>query len=140
MQFTPIISDIVPSLQYGDITMTGDLPIGGMIKVCGCFPVYGMVNVDGSLPSAGTAIVAESFGNQVIEIVNNCAHQVIEYGEAAILTGGIGAKSVTIELKSPSILRGYRFEVEVFSNNPNLRLQSKGYSAPLYDGQYARKF
>ncbi|XP_032521901.2 uncharacterized protein LOC116773534 [Danaus plexippus] len=61
-------------------------------------------------------------------------------GEAAILTGGIGAKSVTIELKSPSILRGYRFEVEVFSNNPNLRLQSKGYSAPLYDGQYARKF
>ncbi|XP_047541568.1 uncharacterized protein LOC125074316 isoform X2 [Vanessa atalanta] len=58
---SPIISEIVPSLQYGDITMGGDLPIGGTIKVCGCFPVYGMVTVDGSVPSAGTAVVAESF-------------------------------------------------------------------------------
>ncbi|XP_046974712.1 uncharacterized protein LOC124540985 [Vanessa cardui] len=58
---SPMISEIVPSLQYGDITMGGELPIGGTIKVCGCFPVYGMVTVDGSVPSAGTAVVAESF-------------------------------------------------------------------------------
>ncbi|CAB3241660.1 unnamed protein product [Arctia plantaginis] len=54
---TPVITEIVPSLQFGEITVAGDLPVGGSIRVKGCFPVYGTVAVDGGLPSAGTAIV-----------------------------------------------------------------------------------
>lgn len=75
LPMSPVISEIIPSLQYGDITMSGDLPIGGTIKVCGCFPVYGMINVDGSLPSTGTAVVAESFGNHLSEVVSQYTNQ-----------------------------------------------------------------
>ncbi|CAG4963833.1 unnamed protein product [Colias eurytheme] len=64
IQVSPVISELVPSLQYGDINMVGDLPIGGTIKVSGCFPVYGMISVDGNVPSSGTAVVSESIGNQ----------------------------------------------------------------------------
>lgn len=52
-----IVSELVPNLQYGDVSLSGDLPIGGTIKVCGSFPVYGMVAVDGTLPSIGSAVV-----------------------------------------------------------------------------------
>lgn len=52
-----VITEIVPNLQLGDVTVNGDLPIGGSIKICGCFPVYGIIAVDGSVPSAGTAVV-----------------------------------------------------------------------------------
>ncbi|CAG4957847.1 unnamed protein product [Parnassius apollo] len=68
IQVTPTISELVPSLQYGDITMGGELPIGGTIKVCGCFPVYGMIAVDGALPSAGSAVVDDVFGKQSLEV------------------------------------------------------------------------
>ncbi|CAG4966118.1 unnamed protein product [Colias eurytheme] len=63
-------------------------------------------------------------------------------GEAYIESGGVGEKSVTIGLKSPSILRGYKFEIEVFTNDPNARLYSKGGYAP-YSGNveyYPRKY
>ncbi|CAH4032637.1 uncharacterized protein LOC123715375 [Pieris brassicae] len=75
IQVSPVISEVVPSLQYGDINMAGELPIGGTIKVSGCFPVYGMVAVDGNVPSSGSAVVAESFGNQVMDVVSKCASQ-----------------------------------------------------------------
>ncbi|VVC91446.1 unnamed protein product [Leptidea sinapis] len=75
LQVTPYISEVVPSLQCGDISMTGDLPIGGTIKVCGCFPVYGMIAVDGNVPSYGTAVVDQSFGNKVIDVVSQCANE-----------------------------------------------------------------
>ncbi|CAK1548913.1 unnamed protein product [Leptosia nina] len=75
IQVSPIISEVVPSLQYGDVNMAGELPIGGTIKVSGCFPVYGMIAVDGNVPSSGTAVVAESFGNQVMDVVSKCASQ-----------------------------------------------------------------
>lgn len=75
IQVSPVISEVVPSLQYGDVNMAGELPIGGTIKVSGCFPVYGMVAVDGNVPSSGTAVVAESFGNQVADVVSKCASQ-----------------------------------------------------------------
>lgn len=76
-QVTPIISEVVPALSFGDITMSGDMPIGGTIKVRGCFPVYGMVAVDGAVPSAGTAYVSEAFGNQVLDVVGQCARQLL---------------------------------------------------------------
>ncbi|KAF9805608.1 hypothetical protein SFRURICE_020993, partial [Spodoptera frugiperda] len=59
---SPIITEIVPSLQFGDITVSGDLPIGGSIKVKGVFPVYGTVTLDGALPSSGTAVVNTGCG------------------------------------------------------------------------------
>ncbi|KAJ8707166.1 hypothetical protein PYW08_011300 [Mythimna loreyi] len=57
MPGSPVITEIVPSLQFGDISVTGDLPVGGSIKVKGMFPVYGTVALDGGLPSCGTAVV-----------------------------------------------------------------------------------
>ncbi|XP_026745275.1 uncharacterized protein LOC113506647 [Trichoplusia ni] len=54
---TPVITEIEPSLQFGDMSVTGELPVGGSIRVKGIFPVYGSVVVDGSLPSSGTAVV-----------------------------------------------------------------------------------
>ncbi|XP_022834917.1 uncharacterized protein LOC111362477 [Spodoptera litura] len=59
---SPIITEIVPSLQFGDITVSGDLPIGGSIKVKGVFPVYGTVTLDGALPSSGSAVVNTGCG------------------------------------------------------------------------------
>ncbi|XP_004933650.1 uncharacterized protein LOC101740664 [Bombyx mori] len=56
-QVTPLVTEIVPSLQFGDISVTGDMPIGGTIKVSGCFPVYGTVAVDGNMPSSGKAVI-----------------------------------------------------------------------------------
>ncbi|XP_030022355.2 uncharacterized protein LOC115441634 [Manduca sexta] len=73
-QVTPLVTEIVPALQFGDITVTGDMPIGGTIKVSGCFPVYGTVAVDGTMPSAGTAIIntGGGFVTQVIEPACRC--------------------------------------------------------------------
>ncbi|XP_073964678.1 uncharacterized protein [Choristoneura fumiferana] len=51
---------ITENLQCGDVSVTGDLPIGGTIRVSGCFPVYGVVAVDGAVPSQGTGIVNHS--------------------------------------------------------------------------------
>nr|XP_026492004.1 uncharacterized protein LOC113397746 [Vanessa tameamea] len=62
-------------------------------------------------------------------------------GEAYIESGGLGDKTVTIGLKSPSILRGYKFEVEVYSINPNSRYNIKGGLAQINsDTQFARKY
>ncbi|XP_028035889.1 uncharacterized protein LOC114247201 [Bombyx mandarina] len=40
-------------------------------------------------------------------------------GEAFITSGGVGQKSVTIGLKTPTILRGYKFQIEVYATDPN---------------------
>lgn len=67
-------------------------------------------------------------------------------GEAYIESGGVGDKSVTIGLRSPSVLRGYKFEIEVYASSPSSLYQNpyrgqytKG-GAYSYDGQYGRKF
>ncbi|CAB3220873.1 unnamed protein product [Arctia plantaginis] len=55
-------------------------------------------------------------------------------GEAYVAAGGIGSRSVTIKLKSPSILRGYKFQIDVYadsmhSNYPgNFRTSLNGFS------------
>lgn len=68
-------------------------------------------------------------------------------GEAYIESGGIGDKSVTIGLRSPSILRGYKFEIEVYTNSLSSGLYQNPYRGQYtkggtygYDGQYGRKF
>ncbi|XP_045782582.1 uncharacterized protein LOC123879089 [Maniola jurtina] len=72
VQFTPVLSELMPSLQFGDVTVAGDLPIGGTIKVCGCIPVYGMITLDGIVPSAGTAVVVDSIGSQIPDGIPKC--------------------------------------------------------------------
>ncbi|KAJ0170272.1 hypothetical protein K1T71_014200 [Dendrolimus kikuchii] len=73
-QVAPLVTEIVPALQFGDITVTGDMPVGGTIKVSGCFPIYGMVAVDGNVPTAGTAVIntGGNFVTQVIEPPCRC--------------------------------------------------------------------
>lgn len=40
-------------------------------------------------------------------------------GEVKIVAGGQGQKNVTVELKSPTIFRGYDFRIEVYAVNEN---------------------
>lgn len=47
-------------------------------------------------------------------------------GEAYIAAGGIGSKTVTIALQSPSILRGYKFSIEVYAESISTYLSSFG--------------
>lgn len=47
-------------------------------------------------------------------------------GQAFVESGGIGTTGVTIGLKSPSILRGYDFQIDVYATNPNARSLGKG--------------
>lgn len=67
-------------------------------------------------------------------------------GEAYIESGGVGDKSVTIGLRSPSVLRGYKFEIEVYGTSPSSGLYQNSYKgqytkggAYVYEGQYGRK-
>lgn len=86
-------------------------------------------------------IIVNAPHNEIISAVIVTDLRDYKDGEAIIESGGVDRKSVTIGLKSPSILRGYKFEVEVFSENPNERYHSKGGIAPAYtDAQYARKY
>ncbi|KAL0811018.1 hypothetical protein ABMA28_010302 [Loxostege sticticalis] len=80
-------------------------------------------------------------GNEIINAVYVTDLRDDKDGEASIQSGGVGSKSVKLELKSPSILRGYKFQIEVYASDPNARYFSKGgYSAPYLDTQYPRKY
>lgn len=87
-------------------------------------------------------IVVNALNNEIISAVFVTDLRDDKDGQAFIESGGIGGKSVTIGLKSPSILRGYRFNIEVFAENPSERYHSKGgYTGPTYgDTQFARKY
>lgn len=85
----------------------------------------------------------QGVGNEVINAVYITDLRDDKDGEAFIQSGGIGMKSVTIGLKSPTILRGYKFLIEVFANDPtqNQRYFYKGgYTNYNDDIQYGRKF
>ncbi|CAH2242237.1 jg25170 [Pararge aegeria aegeria] len=86
-------------------------------------------------------IIVNASHNEIITAVFVTDLREYKDGEAVVESGGVGGKSVTIGLRSPSILRGYRFEIEVFAENPNERYHSKGGVAPAYsDTQFARKY
>ncbi|KAJ8708363.1 hypothetical protein PYW07_010488 [Mythimna separata] len=61
-------------------------------------------------------------------------------GEAYIEAGGLGSKTVTIALKSPSILRGYKFSIEVYAQSfhpgytPNILPVQPGYPQARLSG------
>lgn len=56
-------------------------------------------------------------------------------GEAEV-SGGIGTPSVTITLKSPTVFRGYDFQIDVYSTNPTGRYQGKGSEYSNMYGNY----
>lgn len=88
-------------------------------------------------------VIVQAPNNEVISAIYVTDLRDNKDGEAVIESGGLGMKSVTIGLKSPTILRGYKFQVEVYGNdlNSNARYFSKGgYQQYGDDAQYSRKF
>ncbi|CAB3226108.1 unnamed protein product [Arctia plantaginis] len=86
-------------------------------------------------------VVVNSTGNEIIEAIYVTDLREDKDGKAIIENGGVGTRSVTIRLESPSIFRGYKFMIEVYATDPNERYRSKGYSQQYYgDTQFARKF
>uniref|UniRef100_A0A2A4JSE9 Uncharacterized protein n=1 Tax=Heliothis virescens TaxID=7102 RepID=A0A2A4JSE9_HELVI len=85
-------------------------------------------------------IIINAPHNEVIDAVYITDLRENKDGEAYIESGGVGTKSVTVGLRSPSVLRGYKFEIEVFADNPNEGFFSKGAQYYGGDTQYARKF
>lgn len=57
--------------------------------------------------------------NEVINAINIYDLREDKWGEAYIKQGGIGQGYVTIELDSPSLLRGFNFWVEVYALQTN---------------------
>ncbi|CAG9568686.1 unnamed protein product [Danaus chrysippus] len=55
--------------------------------------------------------------NEVISMVNITDLRPDKDGDVEIVDGGKGEKSVTIEIKSPTVLRGYEFHIEVYSTS-----------------------
>lgn len=92
-------------------------------------------------------IIVNTSDNEIISAVYVTDLRDDKDGEAYVESGGIGGKSVTIGLRSPSILRGYRFEIEVyatshtsgFNQNPYIGQYTKG-GAYIDQGPYGRKF
>lgn len=87
-------------------------------------------------------IIINAPPNEVIDAIYVTDLRESKDGEAYIESGGVGMKSVTIALKSPTVLRGYKFEIEVFANNLNEGYFNKGLVSSQYygDTQYSRKY
>ncbi|KAG7296550.1 hypothetical protein JYU34_020341 [Plutella xylostella] len=66
-------------------------------------------------------IVVNATGDKVISKIDITDLRPEKDGEAKITDGGVGLKDVTIELKSPTVLRGYKFQVQVFEEAPSTR-------------------
>lgn len=101
-----------------------------------------MKQADPALWKRTDEIAVAADGNEVITAVIITDLRDDKDGEAYIESGSIGAKSITIGLKSPSILRGYHFNVEVYAGDPNQRYYSKGGVSQQYmdETQFPRKY
>ncbi|CAG4957710.1 unnamed protein product [Parnassius apollo] len=53
------ISGVSP---YGDVTLAGELPVGGSTAVVGNVPVIGYVTFEGTIPAGGTVTLASNCG------------------------------------------------------------------------------
>ncbi|XP_004924968.2 chorion class CA protein ERA.2-like isoform X1 [Bombyx mori] len=47
---------------YGDVAVSGELPVGGNTGVCGNVPVVGYVMFEGTVPAGGLVSVANNCG------------------------------------------------------------------------------
>ncbi|CAG9792500.1 unnamed protein product [Diatraea saccharalis] len=62
-----------------------------------------------------------------------------KHGQASITNGGIGMNSVTINLRTTSLVRGYSFKVEVFADPPGYYNNGKANyyePTPIYGRKY----
>nr|XP_053620097.1 uncharacterized protein LOC128680745 [Plodia interpunctella] len=92
-------------------------------------------------------VTVNTNGNEVISAVYITDLREDKNGEAFIESGGVGTNTVTIGLKSPTILRGYKFAIEVFSSDPSAKFyqsnsqhtRNEQYYEDDDDAQYARK-
>lgn len=64
--------------------------------------------------------------NEVINAIKIQDLRSDKWGDAFIKSGGIGEQSVTIELDSPTVFRGYNFWVEVYAIEMNMFLNNHG--------------
>lgn len=64
--------------------------------------------------------------NEVINAIKVLDLRDDKWGDAYIKRGGIGDKTVTIELDSPTIFRGFNFLVEVYAIETNNFLYNHG--------------
>lgn len=64
--------------------------------------------------------------NEVINAISIMDLRQDKWGEAYVKAGGIGSKSVTVELDSPSVFRGYNFWVQVYAIQANYYLTNHG--------------
>ncbi|XP_022115354.2 uncharacterized protein LOC110993402 [Pieris rapae] len=104
--------------------------------------IYGEIKeADPALWKRTDDVIINTPHNEIISAVFVTDLRDDKDGEAFIESGGVGEKSVTIGLKSPSILRGYKFEIEVYGNDPSAQFYSKGGFAPYSGGaMYPRKY
>lgn len=52
----------VSPMGYGDVTVLGELPVGGSTGVTGNVPVIGYVTFEGTVPAGGTVTLASNCG------------------------------------------------------------------------------
>lgn len=89
-------------------------------------------------------VVINTSGNEVISAIHVTDLRDDRDGVARIESGGIGQRTVVIGLESPTILRGYKFQIEVYAEDPNARYYNNyntkgGRSYDYSDQQYSRK-
>lgn len=138
---TKFIYPIIVLVHLGSVAKCNDIRLGYAAPQSR--KVFGEIKeADPALWKRTDDVIVNAPANEVISAVFVTDLRDDKDGEAFIESGGVGDKSVTIGLKSPSILRGYKFEVEVYANNPLDRLYSKGgyYNAFSTDIQYPRKY
>ncbi|CAG4963882.1 unnamed protein product [Colias eurytheme] len=58
------ISGVSP-IGYGDVAVTGEMPVGGSTAVAGNVPVIGFVTFEGNVPAGGTVTLASNCNNPV---------------------------------------------------------------------------
>ncbi|XP_028035888.1 uncharacterized protein LOC114247200 [Bombyx mandarina] len=137
--YAKIVVISVAFLQLASIAESNDIRLG--IDTPRSRKIYSEIKeADPALWKRTDDIIINAPNNELITAVYITDLREYKDGEAFIESGGVGQKSVTIGLKSPTILRGYKFEIEVYASDPNAGYFSKGYAPYLQETQYARKF
>ncbi|KAJ8708307.1 hypothetical protein PYW07_010432 [Mythimna separata] len=114
MYFKLIISVLV---VYLSIVESGDLRIGTASPQSK--KIYGEIKEAGmALWRRTEDVVINAPKNDIIDAIYVTDLREHKDGVVSITSGGIGQNSVTITLSSPSILRGYKFVIEVFAYKP----------------------
>lgn len=133
-------STIIFALFLISAVVSNDLHLGSIEK--GARKIYSEhKQANAALWKRKDQVVIGTLGQDVISAINIEDLREGKDGETFIESGGVGTSGVTIGLKSPSLLRGYDFQIDVYTYNPNARYQGKGTSDnyQVQNEQYAVK-